>query len=201
MKTTTTSTARLIHSLLILPVLGLLLTTAVPLTHASDKSPEQLRAEELATSQKILSRLYQEKPTAQAAITHAGGGFATFHDFGLHIFIAGGGSGSGVAHNNRTGQNTFMKMVELQAGIGFGIKKFAVILVFDTPEAFDSFVNKGWEFGGQGGLTAKADNSGISYEGAVSVAPGIWMYQLTDTGLAAEITIKGTKYYKNDDLN
>jgi hypothetical protein len=37
--------------------------------------------------------------------------------------------------------------------------------------------------------------------GAVSVAPGVWMYQLTDTGLAAEITGKGTKYYKDSDLN
>jgi hypothetical protein len=27
------------------------------------------------------------------------------------------------------------------------------------------------------------------------------MYQMTDKGLAAEITIKGTKYYKDDDLN
>jgi hypothetical protein len=27
------------------------------------------------------------------------------------------------------------------------------------------------------------------------------MYQLTDSGLAAEITGKGTKYYKNTELN
>jgi len=27
------------------------------------------------------------------------------------------------------------------------------------------------------------------------------MYQLTDTGLAAEMTGKGTKYYKDSDLN
>jgi len=27
------------------------------------------------------------------------------------------------------------------------------------------------------------------------------MYQLTDKGLALEITAKGTKYYKDDDLN
>jgi hypothetical protein len=29
----------------------------------------------------------------------------------------------------------------------------------------------------------------------------VWMYQLTDKGLALEITAKSTKYYKNDDLN
>ena len=35
----------------------------------------------------------------------------------------------------------------------------------------------------------------------VSVSDGVWMYQLTDKGLAVEITAKSTKYYKNDDLN
>jgi hypothetical protein len=33
------------------------------------------------------------------------------------------------------------------------------------------------------------------------VAEGVWMYQLTDSGLAAEITAKGTKYYQDTDLN
>jgi hypothetical protein len=29
----------------------------------------------------------------------------------------------------------------------------------------------------------------------------VWLYQLTDEGLAAELTAKETKYYKDDDLN
>jgi hypothetical protein len=37
--------------------------------------------------------------------------------------------------------------------------------------------------------------------GAVAVADGVWMYQLTDKGLAVEISGTGTKYYKDDDLN
>ena len=41
----------------------------------------------------------------------------------------------------------------------------------------------------------------MAYQGAASVSPGVWMYQLTDKGLAAEITAKGTKYYRNDELN
>jgi len=42
---------------------------------------------------------------------------------------------------------------------------------------------------------------GAAYQGAALVAPGVWMYQMTDKGLAAEITAKGTKYYRNDELN
>jgi hypothetical protein len=36
---------------------------------------------------------------------------------------------------------------------------------------------------------------------AASVSDGVWMYQLTEKGLAVEITATSTKYYKDDDLN
>jgi hypothetical protein len=35
----------------------------------------------------------------------------------------------------------------------------------------------------------------------LSVTPGVWLYGLTDDGLALELTAKGTKYYKDDELN
>ena len=47
----------------------------------------------------------------------------------------------------------------------------------------------------------QASQKGGAYEGAISVAPGVWVYQLTETGLALQATLQGTKYYKNDDLN
>ncbi len=37
--------------------------------------------------------------------------------------------------------------------------------------------------------------------GAASVSDGVWMYEMTEKGLAAEITVKSTKYCKDDDLN
>ena len=40
-----------------------------------------------------------------------------------------------------------------------------------------------------------------AFDGAVSVAPGVWLYQITEAGLAAEIGLKGTKYYPNKKLN
>jgi hypothetical protein len=62
-------------------------------------------------------------------------------------------------------------------------------------------VNSGWELGGQATAAAKNGDKGASMEGAASVADGVWMYQLTDKGIALEITAKGTKYYKDGDLN
>ncbi len=53
----------------------------------------------------------------------------------------------------------------------------------------------------QATAAAKSGDKGSSYQGAVSVAPGVWLYQLTEDGLALELTAKGTKYYKDSDLN
>jgi lipid-binding SYLF domain-containing protein len=94
-----------------------------------------------------------------------------------------------------------MKMIEVQAGLGMGVKKFRTIFVFETKGAMDDFVNNGWEFGGQATAAAKSGSKGGSYQGAVQVREGVWMYQLTDKGLALELTGKGTKYHKDDDLN
>jgi len=124
-----------------------------------------------------------------------------FSNFGMKIFLAGGGSGKGMAVNNKTKAETFMKMVEVQAGLGLGIKKFRLVWVFQNKSDFDAFVNSGWELGAQAGATAKTGDKGGGLEGAVSIKPGVYLYQITDDGLAAELTAKGTKYYKDDDLN
>ena len=94
-----------------------------------------------------------------------------------------------------------LELPTLQAGLGIGVKKFSLVWVFETPEALRTFVDSGWELGGQTSLAAKAGDKGVAFQGAMVVAPGVWLYQLTETGLALELTAKGTKYFKNDDLN
>jgi hypothetical protein len=42
---------------------------------------------------------------------------------------------------------------------------------------------------------------GGAYQDAFRVGEGVLMYQLTDAGLAAEMTLSGSKYYKDDELN
>ncbi len=164
------------------------------------ESKSQQRAEIRKNSQATLKKLYAAIPSAKGAIKSAAG-YATFSNFGMKIFFAGGGRGSGVAVNNATKKEVFMKMLEVQAGLGLGIKKFNVVFVFDTEAAVDGFINSGWEFGGQATAAVSDGQRGGSFEGAVSVMPGVWMYQMTDKGLALEATGKGTKYYKNDELN
>jgi lipid-binding SYLF domain-containing protein len=90
----------------------------------------------------------------------------------MKILVAGGGSGKGIAVNNKTKAMTYMKMAEIQAGLGFGAKKFQVVWVFETEAALNNFINSGWEFGGQATAAAKAGDKGSAYQGAVAVSPG-----------------------------
>jgi lipid-binding SYLF domain-containing protein len=174
------------------------------ITHAPAQStdPKVLKNQQAVESmaQDTLQSLYQRDPAAQRIVEQAAG-YAVFSNIGLKILFAGTGNGSGVAVNKTTKAQTFMKMLEVQAGFGMGIKKFRVVFVFDNDSAFNSFVDKGWQFGGQATAAAKAGKDGAAMAGAISVSDGVWVYQMTDKGLALELTAKTTKYYKDDKLN
>jgi lipid-binding SYLF domain-containing protein len=165
----------------------------------ADKA-EQERKEIQKIEKDTLARLYSVQPSAKRAIEGAAG-YAVFSNFGVKILVAGSGSGKGVAVNRKSGQRTYMRMGEVQAGVGIGVKKFQVVFVFETADKLDAFVNQGWEFGGQTTAAATTGEQGAALQGALSVSPGVWMYQLTDKGLALEATVKGTKYWKDADLN
>ena len=176
------------------------MATSVPVLAATKEQIEQQKADIQKMANETLERLYATQPSAKKAINKAAG-YAVFSNFGMKIFFAGGGSGKGLAVNNKTGNSTFMKLIEVQAGLGMGVKKFRLIWVFENQSDLDSFINSGWEFGGQATAAAQASGEGGGLAGAMSIKPGVWLYQLTDDGLALELTAKGTKYYKDDNLN
>jgi len=188
-----------VKRLLIALLIGLFAVSAFAADDEKEKEEERTEIRQMV--QDTLTRLYKAQPAAKAAVAK-GYGYAVFSNTGVKILLAGSGKGKGLAVNNQTKNETFMKMLEVQAGLGIGVKKFRIVFVFENQKAFDSFVNSGWEFGGQTSAAAKTSpEKGGSMQGAASVSEGVWMYQLTDKGLALEITAKGTKYSKDDDLN
>ena len=182
-----------------LMVLTMAFALAAPgIAQGAGKADEQAQVRK--AGQDALAAVYKLQPSARAAIASAAG-YAAFSNFGMKILVAGGGAGKGIAVNNKTKATTYMKMAEVQAGLGFGAKKFQVVWVFETEAALNNFVNSGWEFGGQATAAVKSGDKGAAFQGAVTVSPGVWLYQVTDKGLALELTAKGTKYYKDADLN
>jgi lipid-binding SYLF domain-containing protein len=186
-------------SVAFLMILSLAVSVSTSVLAAPSKVDEE-RKEVRKMTKEVLARLYKAQPSAKAAVSKAAG-HAIFSNFGMKIFVLGSGAGKGIAIDNKTKKEVFMKMVELQTGLGFGVKKFSLVWVFEKPQALATFVNSGWELGTQASAAAKAGEKGAAFQGAISVSPGVWVYQLTETGVALELTAKGTKYYKDDDLN
>jgi lipid-binding SYLF domain-containing protein len=182
---------------ILIAVMGVASVASAAMTDKEKKAAQQ---DVQKMAKETLNQLYKTQPKAKQAVGKAAG-YAVFSNFGLKIFLAGSGQGKGMAVNNRTKAATYMKMLEVQAGLGFGVKKFKLVWVFENQRDLNDFINSGWELGGQAGASAKTGETGMALEGAMSVSPGVWLYQLTDDGLALELTAKGTKYYKDDELN
>jgi lipid-binding SYLF domain-containing protein len=182
---------------MVLLSLALISCATTPLSK-SEKNQKQEDVRSMAN--KALSDLYAKTPAAKTEISKAAG-YAVFSDFGFKFIFMGGAGGSGVAVNNATKQETFMKMAEFQPGLGFGAAKFRVVFIFETLEAFNGFVTSGWEAGANAMATAKTRGEGGALAGAVTVSKGVKMIQLNDEGAIIGVSLTAAKYYKDQELN
>ena len=164
----------------------------------SEKKEQQDSVRDMAN--KALADLYAKNPAARPEISKAAG-YAVFSDVGVKFIFMGGAGGSGVAVNNVSKQETFMKMAEFQPGLGFGAAKFRVVFIFESQEAFNSFVTSGWEAGANAMATAKTKGEGGAVAGAITVSKGVKMIQLNDEGAIVGVSLTAAKYYKDKDLN
>ena len=163
-------------------------------------SPDQRREKTRKMASATLAELYNLQPASEGVIQKSAG-YAVFDNKGTDLLFVSTAGGSGVAVNSRTSQETFMKMTSAGAGLGLGVQDCRVVFRFETPRALSQFVNSGWDSSGQADAFAKAKESGSANSGAANVAPGVWVYQITRNGLAPQLALHGTKYFKDDDLN
>ena len=147
-----------------------------------------------------LAQLYKVHPFAKTQISKSVG-YGVFSNVGVNLFLLSTASGWGVVHDKNGAKNTYMKMYSAGLGIGLGVKDFRGVFVFTSKDALRSFVEDGWGASAQADAAAKAEGKGDAWAGAIDVAPGIKLYQLTQAGLAIQATIQGTKFWKDDDLS
>ncbi len=172
---------------------------ACGLVTAND-SPEQKREKTRKMATQTLEDLYKLEPAAKAAIQQSAG-YAVFNNMGANLFLLSTARGAGIAIASKTKNETFMKMISAGAGLGLGVKDYRVIFVFENDKALARFLDSGWSGSVQTDAAAKVGKSGAAFSGAAEVSPGVWVYQITKNGLALQLTLQGTKYYKDDDLN
>ena len=178
-------------------VLAVALLSAIGSNAKDDNEAKKEKSRKMAAQ--TLQDLYKLDAPAQAAIQKSAG-YAVFSNTGVNLLLSTA-RGSGIALNSKSKQETFMKMVSAGAGLGVGVKDYRVVFVFDNDKAFTQFLDSGWSGSAQTDAAAKAGEKGGAFSGAVEVAPGVWVYQITKNGLALQLTLQGTKYYKDDDLN
>lgn len=147
-----------------------------------------------------LAELYEKKPITKEKIAKAAG-YAVFSNININLFLVSSGNGFGIVHNNSNGKETYMKMRMVGVGFGAGAKDFRAVMIFKTKEAMDTFVEKGWEWGGHADAAAKSGDKGAETGAAATVSGPIEIYQFTEAGIALQATVAGTKYWKDPDLN
>ena len=172
---------------------------AAALSIAGD-TPEQQRQKIKKMAAETLDQLYKLQPASRDAISKAAG-YAVFDNMGTNLGLVSTARGQGIAVDGKSKQETFMKMISAGGGVGLGVKDYRVIFIFETAQTLSGFIDSGWGGSGQADAAAKTSKGGGAYSGAAQVSPGVWVYQITKKGLALQLTLQGTKYSKNDDLN
>lgn len=147
----------------------------------------------------VLNELYQEKPDVRAQIQSAPG-YAVFSNANVNIIFASIGGGYGILHDRSTGRDTYLKMGELGVGLGIGAKDFRAVLVFHTRDAVQRFQDYGMSVGAGADAAAVTSDQGGAVGGELNF-DNITVYQMTESGLALQATLKGTRYWPDPALN
>jgi len=147
-----------------------------------------------------LAELYAEKPYAKQLVEDSAG-YAVFSSFNTQLLIVGSGNGFGVAVDNSTGDNIYMRMAEGGVGLGVALKDFREVIVFNNKAVFIEFITEGWNYGAQGDAAAKYKDDGGSSSGEVPLNSDIVVFQMTKDGIALRASIGASKVWIDDELN
>lgn len=163
-------------------------------------SVEEKREAIVKMEKETLDRLYRESPSTKDKIAKAAG-YGTFANANVNLIFASAGGGYGSVVDNSTGKRTYMKMALGGVGLGLGVKDYRVVMIFKDKATLDNFIENGWDVGAHADAAAKAGESGAEVSGEGDIRAGIEVFSMTESGLALQATIAGTKYWKDDNLN
>ena len=156
------------------------------------------QAEVKKATDAALQKFYKARPELKKEVD-AAPGYAVFTSYGLSLGLGGAG-GSGVAHD-KAGKTTYMGMAQASAGPQVGISQNEVLIVFKSPKAYSDFVDKGWEFGAQGAVSAGAGGKGVGGGEGDQVINDAKTYSYTKNGVEVGGGLTGTKFWKTKELN
>jgi len=112
-------------------------------------------------------------------------------------FIVTGAGGTGVATHKTGGQPVYMHMGEGGVGLGAGLEKYRLVLLFENQETYDKFVEGAWSAAASAQAAAGKNGTGT----VAKFNNGVAVYHLTDKGVIAQVDVTGVKFWPADKLN
>ena len=163
---------------------------------------QEKRAAVRSSRDKIVKEVCDKYPAARRKIINAVG-YATFSTRSIHVFLLAAGEGYGMAVDNATGKETFMRMEALGTGVGMGSEDLDLLFVFKDQDTFNKFITSGWEFEGKAGASLKTGGTGANLKGTVAAIDKdkVEIYRITKTGISLEVAAFGEKFWKDKELN
>lgn len=155
----------------------------------------EIRKEIDAASQEAIDQLVAENDRAEAQLKKSAG-YAVFQATKAGLLVTGAG-GAGVAVNRETGERTYMRMGAGGVGLGAGLQKYRLVMLFETADKLADFVDGGWDTA----TSAQAAAGKAGLNATSSFVDGIAVYHLTDKGLMAQADLTGTRFWASDRLN
>jgi lipid-binding SYLF domain-containing protein len=181
-----------------------IVTTAVSLTGCATGPAGDSFAEQRTTILKMrddtLAEMYAKMPITRDKITHSRG-YAVFSNVNINLLLLSSGNGYGIARNSKTGKDTYMKMRMFGVGWGAGVKDFKAVMIFKTDDALRKFSEEGVEWGAHADAAAVSGDQGMEKGLSQELTGEVEIYTFTETGVALQATVAGTKYWKDLDLN
>ena len=182
----------------LLAALVLALISSCTATGLTARNPEVRRQAILDLRDEVLTELYALRPDTEAQIFSAVG-FAVFSSANVGLIVNVGG-GVGILRNNRTGEDTYLRMGEVGVGVGGGVTDIRLVIVFHSEDALERFTEVGFTLGGEADAAARAGELGAAI-GAEAIADNVTVYQITASGLALQASVQAARYWYDPDLN
>ena len=144
--------------------------------------------------QKTLAELIEKRPETQAEMDRSVG-HAVFSNRLAKIPFVGAGDGIGVVFDKNTGERTYLKVQRLDVGGGLGVREYRLVVVFFEEESLKKMAGGKLELSAGAEVGAGKGEVGLGTEGVSGKQKEKFvLYQLSDTGVTATITVRLIRY-------
>lgn len=172
----------------------LLLVFGSPFVAAQDDAKAAKERGEIDSETADVIKEFRAMNGGDAAYNKAAG-YAVFRVTKAGLGASGAGGG-GKAVDKKAGTQTYMRMGSAGVGFTFGVSKYDIVILFETPEKLAAFTKGGWD----SAATAQAAAGSEGTEISSTFFEGVAYYQFSKKGLMASADVSGTKFWIAEEL-